>query len=233
MRPFFPYVGSKWTSAPHYGVPIHAVVVEPFAGSASYSVRHDAKRAVLVERFYKVAELWRYLIAATPDDIRNLPIDFDSVADLDVPDGAKYLIGFWISKGDAEPRLTRGVWARQYRHSAHATVWNEASRDRVASQVDAIKDWQVIEGDFTGAPDIEATWFIDPPYQVRGRTCYGHWKVDYADLATWCRSRRGQVIACEGQGADWLPFRFLRNARATNGCHRAGNLNEFVWSPQQ
>lgn len=231
MRPFFPYVGSKWIMAPHYGAPLHGVVIEPFAGSAAYSVRHEAKHAILVERFYKVAELWRYLISASPDAIRKLPIDFDSVADLDVPPGAKYLIGFWISKGDAEPRLTRGSWSRQWRHSRMAQTWNEASRERVASQVERIKGWQLIEGDYTDAPDIEATWFVDPPYQVRGRACYGHWQVDFTAAADWCRSRRGQVIVCEGSGADWLPFRFLRNAPGMKGRHRSGVSAEFVWTP--
>lgn len=231
MRPFFPYIGSKWTMAPHYGAPIYNTVVEPFAGSAAYSVRHDVRRAVLVEKFDKIAELWRYLIGATPSDIRSLPVDFASVADLDIPDGAKHLIGFWISKGDAEPRLTRSSWARQYRHSHQAIIWNEAARERVARQVDLIKEWQVIEGDFTAAPDVEATWFIDPPYQTRGRACYGHWRVDFSQLSRWCQSRSGHVIVCEGADADWLPFQFMREtpARSRRGRGTARNT-ELVWT---
>ena len=82
-------------------------------------------------------------------------------------------------------------------------------RDRVASQVDAIKHWRVIEGDYTEAPDAEATWFIDPPYNNKAGSHYpwGCDKIDYNALGQWCHQRRGQVIACENEGATWLPFR--------------------------
>ena len=72
-------------------------------------------------------------------------------------------------------------------------------------------------GDYRSAPDLEATWFVDPPYQpTRGmKTGQGlgyapgctSRELDYGELAEWCRSRRGQVIVCEQEGADWLPFR--------------------------
>jgi len=97
--------------------------------------------------------------------------------------------------------------------------------------------WRVIEGDYSEAPDIEATWFVDPPYHVsgaraskaeRGRVRYpnGADDIDYPALARWCRSRRGQVIVCEQPGADWLPFRALGETQ-TVGDRRSG---EVVWT---
>jgi hypothetical protein len=53
-----------------------------------------------------------------------------------------------------------------------------------------------------------ATWFIDPPY-VDGGKSYRYSEIDYPKLAAWCLRLRGQVIVCERQGADWLPFRML------------------------
>jgi hypothetical protein len=94
---------------------------------------------------------------------------------------------------------------------------------------------EIIEGDYSNAPDIEATWFIDPPYHVDGRPqsrgmgyaegCNSH-SLDYAALAEWCRDRRGQKIVCEQEGATWLPFQHLRHAR-----NSIGNMaTEVVWS---
>ena len=66
-------------------------------------------------------------------------------------------------------------------------------------------------GDYRQAPDIEATWFIDPPYQhVPGRYHHGPETIDYDELAEWAMSRRGQVIVCEGPDGDWLPFEHHR-----------------------
>lgn len=229
MKPFFPYIGSKWTLAPRYGAPSYGTVIEPFAGSAAYAVRHNAKRAVLIDQFPKIVAIWRYLIAATPGEIRRLPIEFDRVSTLDIPDGAKYLLGFWISKGSAEPKDTWSAWGRQYRHDSTCRVWGAAARERIATQVGAIKGWEAHVGSYRDAPDIDATWFIDPPYQLRGRHCYGHWRVDYQDCADFCRSRRGQVIVCEGAEADWLPFAPFADARGTFGKFRTGRSPEQAW----
>jgi hypothetical protein len=94
---------------------------------------------------------------------------------------------------------------------------------------------EIIEGDYTEAPEIEATWFIDPPYHVDGRPqsrgmgyaegCNSH-SLDYGSLADWCRERRGQKIVCEQQGASWLPFEHLRHARNSIGNKAA----EVVWA---
>lgn len=92
--------------------------------------------------------------------------------------------------------------------------WNEATRARIASQVDAIKHWRVIEGDYNEAPDIEATWFVDPPYNNKAGSYYIHSDIDYPELGKWCQGLRGQVVVCENDGATWLPFRHFRNIKA-------------------
>lgn len=33
--------------------------------------------------------------------------------------------------------------------------------------------------------------------------------MNYEFLGKWCKERQGQVMVCENQGADYLPFRFL------------------------
>jgi hypothetical protein len=80
------------------------------------------------------------------------------------------------------------------------------------------------EGSYEDAPDVEATWFIDPPYQHANRRGYLCKGIDYARLSDWCRSRRGQVIVCEQEGADWLPFKPLADV----ATHR-GAVSREVW----
>lgn len=47
LRPFFRYFGSKWLVGKHYPAPMHETIVEPFAGSACYSLHHFDRKVVL------------------------------------------------------------------------------------------------------------------------------------------------------------------------------------------
>ena len=104
--------------------------------------------------------------------------------------------------------------------------WTPALRARVANQVEQIRHWIVIEGDYTLAPDMQATWFVDPPYNNKAGSYYVHSDVDYADLASWCKSREGQVIVCENEGATWAPFQTF--ATFQPGINGQGS-REVVW----
>lgn len=81
-------------------------------------------------------------------------------------------------------------------------------------------------GNYTIAPDIEATWFIDPPYQIDGQY-YAHNQkhLDFSKLSSWCRLRRGQVIITESQGANWMDFRHHRTNKTIANTHST----EMVW----
>ena len=79
---------------------------------------------------------------------------------------------------------------------------------------DYAKTIKYIWADYRTAPDVEATWFIDPPYQAVKRGY--HSNIDYDALAKWCRSRKGLVIVCEQAGATWLPFKPLVSIKGTN-----------------
>ncbi len=74
LRPFFSYYGGKWRDAGNYPSPQTGRIIEPFAGSAGYSLRHSQKDVVLCELDEKVFGVWNYLInEATPERIRELP----------------------------------------------------------------------------------------------------------------------------------------------------------------
>jgi hypothetical protein len=108
------------------------------------------------------------------------------------------------------------------------TFWGPAARERIASQVDAIRHWTLIEGDYTKAPDVEATWFIDPPYAQAGRY-YAQQPDNFDALGAWCQTRNGQVLVCENVGATWLPFQPFMDIKANEGRHGGKVSHEALW----
>lgn len=232
LWPFFTFYGGKWRAAPRYPAPSHEHIIEPFAGAAGYSVRHYQKSVTLVEQDPVIAGLWRFLIGSSAASIRALPlIAMDqSVHDLNVCQEAKSLIGFWLNKATASPCIRPGAWMREGLRPK--SFWGPEIRERIASQVERIAHWKVCEGDYRNAPGIEATWFIDPPYQGAGKLYrYNSSGINYATLADWCRSRRGQVMVCENDGADWLPFSPFLKIKSSESSRSKSVSCESIWMP--
>ena len=197
----FYYYGRKKQIAKHYPEPAYGTIIEPFAGAAAYSLfgdrwRHDV---TLIEKDARVADIWRWLIdEATPESIASLP-------DLRVGDRSSEFLhivhaatkmAFHYKTIKVTPVLERN--------------W-EISKRVMASNLHKVKHWQIVCGDYREAPDVEATWFIDPPYKSEPGLGYafGSDVLDYDELAGWALSRRGEVIFCEGKYGDYLPFRPL------------------------
>lgn len=229
LKPFWRYYGGKWRAAPRYPAPLHDTIIEPFAGAAGYSLRYPERRVILVEKYPTIAAIWRWLISADPVEVRAIP-EVDSVDDIEdwVPQAARWLVGFAMNSAASTPRRTLSAGRRMLR-AKHRQYegWTHAMRERVAEQVTRIRHWQIIEGDYTASPDIKATWFIDPPYETMGRHyVHGSRNIDYGSLAAWCRSRRGQSIVCENEGATWLPFRPF--AVLKPGINGSGS-REVIW----
>lgn len=206
LRPFFSYFGGK---APQYPPPEHDIIIEPFAGSAGYATRYPDREVILVEKSPEIAALWRWLIQVSSDEIMALPLDPAERNGLRRE--AQILVSFWCARGRVRPSEIVSKWmtSKQWPTS----FWGEKSRARVATQVKQIRRWRVIEGDYREAPDVRATWFVDPPYAVLRRN-YLASVGDYPALGQWCRSRSGTVIVCEQAGADWLPFAPFRIAKS-------------------
>jgi hypothetical protein len=231
LRPFFSYFGGKWRVAPRYPPPVHTTICEPFAGSAGYALRYPDRRVVLHDLDPIICRVWAYLIAAQPADLLALPdlLPGQTTADLhDVDPAARDLIGFWLNKGTVSPCRSPSKWMRNAKPGAG--WWGPGVRQRLASQVPTIRHWRVTCGPYTECVDAAATWFIDPPYQVAGhRYRHGSRGIDYPSLSQWCRNRTGQVIVCENDGADWLPFQPFASIKATHGRGRTGTSSEVVW----
>lgn len=229
LRPFFGYYGGKWRDTlKHYPRPAHRTIVEPFAGSAGYSLRYAGHVVILCEIDPVLSEVWRYLIRVKPSEIRAIPdVQPDgSVDDLRICQEAKWLVGFWLNRGAASPRRSPSKWMRD--RIRPGSFWGERVRERIATQVGSIRHWQIVNCSYEDCPSPkEATWFIDPPYECAGRHYrFGSEQIDYDALAIWCRERPGQVIVCENDGATWLPFRDLADVKTTRANRRS---KEVVW----
>lgn len=226
----FYFYGGKRRLARFYPPPQHNVVVEPLAGSASYSVTHlvpvkgvrTAERALLIEKDPRVCELWERLLAMDPDKLLDYPI----------PKAGERTSDFLYMTSACSNRIAR---TEEMTVTTRMPVVLKRMFRQIAAVLPHVKGRvEIIQGDYSEAPDIEATWFIDPPYHVDGRPqsrgmgyaegC-NSFSLDYDALAAWCRQRAGQKIVCEQHGADWLPFEHLRPARTSIG----NKVTEVVW----
>jgi 16S rRNA G966 N2-methylase RsmD len=226
----FYYYGSKYRMARRYPQPRLGVIVEPFAGAAGYGIYHlvrrHADRLILVEKDARVCEVWRRLLTMNPTDVLRLPI----------PQAGEVVKDFLYMTA----ATSNGIGSsRKMTVTPRMPELIESMLRRIAILLPLVQDRIVIiEGDYNLAPEIEATWFIDPPYQVqpgisntgspRGMGYAADCRstsIDYVALGRWCLSRPGQVIVTEQSPASWLPFSF--HATQQNSI---GNLyDEVLW----
>lgn len=227
MKPLFPYYGSKWRDARRYGAPSGDLVIEPFAGSAGYSTFYAPRRVHLFDLDQHIVGVWRYLIRTPAAEILALP-DLEvgqNIDSLKLPQEARWLIGFWLNRGSAQPKKTKTAYSA--RTERQQLVWSQRARERIASEIDGVRHWTITQGDYRKAPiDSAATYYVDPPYADKGRY-YRHnaSAIDFVELGAWCRSLPGRVMVCEQAGAEWLPFRPLASIKSTKG-----RSEEVIWT---
>lgn len=219
-RPLIPYYGSKWRLARHYAPPLYKRLIEPFAGGAGYALRWADRDVTLVDLDETLCGVWAYLIATPAAELLRLPIlaSGETVDDHAWPCAeARHLVGYWLNPGNPYPCRHMSTWAQRWPSTSY---WCAATRAAVAHHVEQIRHWRVICCDYAQAAEGEATYFIDPPYRGRPGESYRHDSraVDFEQLAAWCRELPGQVIVCEANGADWLPFELLARQHGIRGA---------------
>lgn len=224
LRPFFYYYGGKWRASVKYPKPKYETLIEPFAGGAGYAQRFPWLKVRLYDIDPIVCVVWNYLIHVSQKEIQSLPLEINHIDDLAVCQEAKWLIGFWFNKGVTYPRKSPSAWMRN--GGRPNTFWGEAVREMIAAQLPAIRHWTVTNLSYKEI-DInqQATWFVDPPYSDTCGTQYRYHDIDYTHLGNWCRELPGQVIVCEKEGADWLPFRPLLTIQSS----AKRTSHETVW----
>lgn len=219
MRPFFPFYGSKWNTARYYPPP-RGRVVEPFAGSAGYALFYDAARVDLFDADPIIAGVWAYLLRVSAAEILSLPelpVAGDTVDNYpSLPQEAKWLIGFWLNRGSAQPKKTRTSYSA--RTDRAQLNWGRRAKERIAAQLGGLGGWSISHSQYSSAQNTshDATWFIDPPYGEKGKF-YRVPFTSFVALGEWCSTRQGQVIVCENVGASWLPFEPLGSFKSSKG----------------
>ncbi len=238
MTPLFKYFGSKWRLAPYYGRPADGeTVIEPFAGSASYSMYWLQKcwrgRIVLNDADPRVADLWNWLRVQTPASILSLPTALPEGTDfrgLGLEPSAVLFLSSWQRVGRSwTPTVSK--WGT----GDFGGLWSDRVRARVAEVVPLLAHLQPVTClPYQDLDNTHGLWFVDPPYQCNAeKYCAAGKNLDFAALATWVRSRNGRSIVCEQDDADWLPFWELRrssvqNSNATTTTART-HYSERVW----
>lgn len=213
----FYYYGRKKQIAKYYPFPNFETIIEPFAGSAAYSLygEHWKKDVILIEKDERVSAIWEWLInEATPLKIQNLPnlaVGEKSSEFLHIIHAATKM-AFHYKTIKVTPILARN--------------W-EINKRYMAENIYKVKHWKIINGDYTLAPRIEATWFIDPPYKEDAGKGYRYSSklINYTNLAEWAKNRKGEVIFCEGHCGDYLPFTPLLDLKGVAGK----NSKEFIY----
>jgi len=215
----FSYYGSKSKIVDYYPKPIYNTIIEPFAGSAKYALKHYHKEVILYEKSKYVFDVWIYLQNASKNDILKLPIlkMGESLDDFDISNEEKQFMSFVINDGavGGNKKVSRFALPDQI-----------SELKQTANNLHKIKHWKIYNDTFENCHNIEATWFIDPPYQFGGE----HYKesskkINFKELANWCKSRQGQVMVCENTKAEWLKFNPLVEISGT-----AKKSTEAIWT---
>jgi site-specific DNA-adenine methylase len=239
-RAFFKHFGSKGRISAKLPQPRFKTIIEPFAGSAAYSVRYATPdhRVILTDTDERVCMVWDFLIRASPADIMSLPVDHflkgGDLRELNLDEPRRLFIQRWLSiSGSHSNRLAPCLLGDRNGHAGN--TWSHKARARVASQVDSIRSWSIRCVPYTAIDNLTAHWHIDPPYQsnAHGNAEYKHEPIDYGELATWCRERRGDVTVHEQLGANWLPFETLDPNARTSSIGRDKTLkkaHEVYWT---
>lgn len=206
--PLFKCFGSKWMSSRHYPPPVDGRIVEPFAGSAGYSLRYaPAVERVVVSEHGDLYDLWSWLIdEATEADVRDIPLGLTpgtDILEVGLTRGQSLLLKNWQRTNNVGDCWTVSPWGNK------PGQWTANTRARVAEEIALLKGkWAVSANPWIY---IGGTFFIDPPYQYNyGYRCP---RLHYDALGWRVRKLEARlVIACEavcpktGRLPDYLPF---------------------------
>ena len=215
----FSYYGSKSKIVHLYPSPKYDKIIEPFAGSARYSLKWWDRDVTIVDKYEVIIKVWKWLQQASKGDVLGLPKLYkgQDIREFGLSEGETLFLSFMTGGGVATPRWTVSSFADYNQNQRRYHI--------IANNLHKIRHWKIIHCDYKSLRNNQATWFIDPPYQVGGQH-YKHSNIDYVELSQWCQSRNGQVIVCENTKANWLKFWPMKNNQGAKNT----NTTESIWS---
>lgn len=204
----FSYFGSKSRFVHKYPKPKYETIIEPFAGGASYSLYYADHKIILTDIDVRVAAIWNFLLSNEAIKwINLLPAHYYIKQGMDVrkilPINAPYGL-LEILRAEANQGSQGTNYTCNYITKFGEDSWYRL-KPRLLYWIPKIKHWIFLHQSYKLFKNKKATWFIDPPYSDTGQA-YKHHDINYNELKKWCLSRRGQVIVCESEKANWLPF---------------------------
>ena len=220
----FSYYGSKSKIVDCYPKPKHGKIIEPFAGSARYSLKYFDKEVLLVDKYEVIVKIWKYLQQCSVADIKKLPrLERGQKIPDELSEIEKLFMGFIVADGASSPQSkTTNFSSNPQKVSARL--------DKIEKQLFKIKHWEIKLGSYDEIENQNATWFIDPPYEYGGQYYKeSNRTINYSALAEWCRTRNGQVMVCENTKAGWMEFKKM----ITTKGQKPEMTTEVIWSNQQ
>lgn len=202
----FWYYGGKSSIAHKYPKPKHDIIIEPFAGGAGYSLLYNNHSITLVDKDPMVCAMWKSLInGVAKKQLKHIPDNMNA------GDNIRNLIPQFVDQGLYEivrnNCFSSGTFTYRHRVSPFGAMRYNTIKPKILYYSDLVRHWRVFNASYEDIENIEATWFVDPPYNNNAGLDYRFNKIDYSALAGWCLSRKGYVIVCEQYGASWLPFK--------------------------
>ena len=204
----FSYYGSKSKIIHRYPMPKFERIMEPFAGSARYACLYYARDVWINDKYEVIYRIWKWIQSASWNDVKSLP-DLDKGDDLrnikSLSDDERLLMGFLVANGVCNPNnIVTGRGAGFGKGAKHESIPPVRSfKLNIKRMIGRIGHWKITCLDYDRLPNLKATWFIDPPYQVGGNR-YKVNGVDYTHLLDWIKRRRGETITCENSQCTWL-----------------------------
>lgn len=213
----FSYYGSKSKIVDYYPPPKYGKIIEPFAGSARYSLKYWDRDVLLVDKYPVIIDVWKYLQQASENDILGLPKmeTGDCIDNYNLTDIERMFLGFVVQTSSGM-RKTVSPFVED----------TEPVLKKIASQLFKIRHWKFMFGSYERLENETATWFVDPPYQFGGHEYkHSNKNIDFKQLAEWCKSRLGQTIVCENTKADWMDFKPMVDMQGS-----MFKTTEAIWS---
>jgi 16S rRNA G966 N2-methylase RsmD len=230
----FSYYGGKGKMAQHYPAPTHDLIIEPFAGAAAYAWRYHERDVFVNDVDERTFAIWSFL---TRDDALDI---FETYVPKVVKKGQKVseILGDGVNyPGLVELCRAEANQATQGAKGVHEQITSMCANKcwgvfvkKMPYIIPRIAHWKIGNVGYEDLPNEKATWFIDPPYANVAGARYRQNAINYGHLSEWCQGRWGQVIVCENEGADWLPFTPIDHKHLSiRSRYQRANAKEVVW----